>query len=467
MIPRYEQIANELARGLAQGSCKPGSRMPSIRELSGRYDCSRNTVIRAYEELERRHLVYAVAKSGYYAVDKPASEPVPEMPPEQQAPFIDMASASPDDRTMPYEDFRHCLNRAIDVYKDKLFSYGPPQGLHSLREMLVKRLYEDQIFVKPEQVFMVSGTQQAIHLLSGMPFPNGKNRVLVEQPTYAGMLRALQLQKVPAIGLERTEEGIDLEELERQFRYNDIKFFYTVPRFHNPSGSSYTLGMKRHMVRLAETYGVYILEDDYLGDLDSDPRNDSLAAMDRSGCVLYLRSFSKTVLPGIRLGLAAVPPALVPSFSQHKAAADSSTSAFTQGALEIFLKTGMFDRHIKKVRALYRERMAALREACRIHLPPPIRYEIHEQGIFGTVWLPEGTDATVLAARLGRLGLSVVGGARMRLPDSAGPQLLRLSVIRADTGQIEHGIRILAGELRHVMKQRQWRPGLDGPDSLE
>jgi DNA-binding transcriptional MocR family regulator len=451
MNMRYEQIADSLSRSMADGTYKPGSKLPSIRDLAEQYECSRNTAIRAYEDLERRHLVYAVAKSGYYAVEKPESEQALEL--ASQASMTDMASASPDERAMPYEDFRHCLNRAIDVYKDKLFAYGHPQGLPTLRELLVKRLYEDQIFTHVDQLFVVSGAQQAIHLLAGMPFPNGKSRILLEQPTYSGAIRSVQLQGGTAIGLERTADGIDLEELERQFRYNDIKFFYTIPRFHNPSGSSYSLDMKRSIVRLAEAYGVYILEDDYLGDLESGSRNDSMAAMDRSGFVIYLRSFSKTVLPGIRLGFASVPPVLVPALRLHKFAADSSTSAFTQGALEIFLKTGMFDRHLKKVRALYKERMSALRDACSRQLPSSIRYEVYEQGIFAAIELPAGLDAEVLAARLGRLGLSVVSGARLRLADSNGPQLLRLSIIRSDPEQINRGIRILAAEMKHAVKQ--------------
>lgn len=455
----YEEVVAKLTQFMQKGIYMPGTRLPSIRELAERLNCSRNTIIRAYEELERRDLIFSVAKSGYYMVERPDNPADKEWEPAARG--IDMASASPDERVMPYEDFRHCLNRAIDLYRDSLFGYGHKEGLPSLRQLLAKRLYEDQIFVSPEQICIVSGTQQAIHLLCGMSFPNGKVRILLEQPTYTGSVRAAGLQGVTAIGISRTEEGIDLAELEQHFRNNDIKFFYTTPRFHNPSGACYTMEMKTAIVNLARTYGVYILEDDYLGDLDDRPRHDSMAAVDRCGQVILLRSFSKTVLPGIRLGAVILPHSLVGLMQEHKSAADGGTSALNQGALEIFLKSGMYDRHLRQIRVLYKERMAALRNACQRLLPPEIKFQVGDNGIFAIVELPEGLSSVALAARLDRLGLAVTPGRSMRLPGYPGPDFIRLSIIRADADEAEQGIRLLATELNHACKQRTARRVID------
>ncbi|MDF2922893.1 MAG: PLP-dependent aminotransferase family protein [Paenibacillaceae bacterium] len=461
----YEEVVERLAGFIRRGTYRQGAKLPSIRELAERFSCSRNTVIRAYEELERRNLVFSVAKSGFYLVDNGAggSELNLEAQENGSNGGIDMASASPDGRMMPFEDFRHCLNRAVELYKNMLFGYGSKEGLLTLRELLVKRLYGDQIFVRAEQVFIVSGVQQALHILAGMPFPNGKTRILLEQPAYTGMIRSASLQGATAIGIARTEQGVNLAELEQHFRCNDIKFFYTTPRFHNPSGASYTMEMKRAIVRLAQAYGVYVLEDDYLGDLDDRPRRDSMAALDSSGWVVHLRSFSKTVLPGIRLGYAVVPHSLAPAMREHKAAADAGSSSLNQGALEIYLKSGMFDRHLKNVRTLYKERMAALREACAGRLPPGIRFHAYDNGIFGMVELPDEIPAAALAARLERLGLSVAPGNHMRLPGQAGCGFIRLSIIRADKEEIERGITILAAELEHARKQHHRRRTIDDP----
>jgi DNA-binding transcriptional MocR family regulator len=461
----YEELADRLSQAMLEGAYKPGSRLPSIRELSERYACSRNTSIRAYEELERRNVVYSVPKSGFYMVERPDSGTDLAFGGQHAPGAIDMASASPDERSMPYEDFRQCLNRAVDLYKDKLFVYGQKEGLITLRELLAKRLYSSQIFARTEQLFIFSGTQQAIHLLSGMPFPNGKSRILLEQPSYPGIIRAAALQGATSIGIDRTGQELDLEELERQFRHNDIKFFYTMSRFHNPTGASYTMEVKKSIVRLAGEYGVYILEDDYLGDLDSDPKNDSMAAMDRSEMVIHMRSFSKTVLPGIRLGYAVVPPALVPALREHKSAADAGSSALTQGALEIYLKTGMFDRHLKEIRSLYGSRMEVLKKACAALLPPSIRFSVYDNGIFGMVELPGGISPASLCARLERLGLNVAPGTYMRIPDHPGQGFIRLSIIRADEEEIRRGVSLLASELAHALKQGSRRLSVDDPSA--
>lgn len=452
--PKYLTLVRDFAGRISSGAWRPGSRLPSIREAALAYGCSKNTVIRAYDELERRHLVFGVAKSGYYVVEK-QSESAGVAGGNGAAAngaanlAIDLASAAPDETAMPYEDFRHCLNRAIDLYRDKLFGYNDPQGLFTLRETLQKHLYGDQVFAGAERLFVVSGAQQALHLLVGMPFPNGKSRILVEQPTYFGILRSIALQRQTAIGVMRTPAGLDWDELERQFRHNDIKFFYTVPRFNNPYGLSYTMEEKRRLVRLAERYDVYIVEDDYLADLDTDAKSDPMAAISGARRVIYVKSFSKTVLPGMRLGLACVPEKLAPIFLQHKAAADSGTSVLTQGALEIYLKSGMFDRHAARVRGLYARRMRVLGEM-EAALPEAVRLRVPASGVFAAIELPSGVRSEAIVSRLADKGVKVTGGARLFLPNAQAHGLLRVSIMRADEREIRSGMERIARELEHA-----------------
>ena len=149
-------------------------------------------------------------------------------------------SAGPDKDIIPYIDFQHCINQAIDTYKEELFTYTDQQGLYSLRLQMVKYLQSLQVFTEPERLFIVSGSQQALNLLVSMPFPNGKNNILIEQPTYFGFIESANLQQVTTFGIDLSMDGIDFDRLEYIFRNNDIKFFYIVPRFQNPLGHSYT-----------------------------------------------------------------------------------------------------------------------------------------------------------------------------------------------------------------------------------
>lgn len=146
---------------------------------------------------------------------------------------IDFLSAGPDENVMPYEDFQHCMNEAIEQYKSELFTYFDQQGLNSLRVQLVNYLQNLQVFTQPERIVITSGSQQALHLLISMPFPNGKNNILIEQPTYFGFLESISLQSAKALSIELTMEGVNLERLEYIFLNNDIKFFYIIHRFHN------------------------------------------------------------------------------------------------------------------------------------------------------------------------------------------------------------------------------------------
>ncbi|WP_339279070.1 PLP-dependent aminotransferase family protein [Paenibacillus sp. FSL W8-1187] len=435
---KYAKVRDGLKQQINSGAIKPGAKLPSIRELSLQWACSKNTVIRAVDELEKEHLIYSVPKSGHYVLVR--SSPSDD-PPQGR---IDFAAAAPDPGLIPYEELQHGLNRAVQLYGDQLFAYGDPFGFPSLREALSRHLAAAQVFAGPERICVVSGSQQALHLLASMPFPNGKSTILVEQPCYAGMLKALDLLGATAIGIPRTESGLDLEEVERHFRSNSIRFFYTVPRYHNPLGTSLSRREKEALADLADRHDVYIVEDDYLADLETDRKSDPIFSYDRSGRVIYIRSFSKTMFPGLRLGAAVLPEAFVPMFRRYKSMSDLSTAALSQAALEIHLGSGLFQRHADRTKDRYRKRMQALEEACGRHLRGGFRLSPSAGGIFACLELPEHLGAEELAAALRQKDVLVFPTTPCYLPGTRSSNSWRLSIIRTNEHQIEQGIRIIS-----------------------
>ncbi|UJF35679.1 PLP-dependent aminotransferase family protein [Paenibacillus hexagrammi] len=351
---KYAELMNDIEQKLEGGEFRAGQKLPSIREMADRYGCSKSTVIRAYTDLEKRHLIYSIPQSGYYAVVKKSGD---AMRPDSS--FINFASAAPDPNVFPYLDFQHCINKAIDMYKYELFSYGTPQGLPSLVKVLSKLLANYQVFAQPDSIFVTSGVQQALSILAGMPFPNGKKTVLIEQPGYYLFIKLLEMRDIPVIGIKRTASGIDLDELETLFRTKDIKMFYTTPRFHNPLGTSYQEDDKKAIVRLAERYDVYVAEDDYLADLENDTKSDPLYAYGSSR-VIYLKSFSKIIFPGLRVGAAVLPPDLRSTFGWHKRLTDIDSSMLSQAALEIYIQSGMFERRKQRIHDTYHRRLQVL-----------------------------------------------------------------------------------------------------------
>ena len=175
-----------------------------------------------------------------------------------------MLNTSVPDKINPYKDFQHCMDKAISIYGKKLFEYSSPKGMPELINTLTKHLMNFQIFVESEKIFITNGSQQALYILGAMSFQDGRSKVLVEQPTYSVMLKILENAKIPVVGIKRTNEGLDLNELEKIFKNGDIKFFYTMPRYQNPTGFCYNNDQKKEIIKLAEKYDLYNLEDDDL-----------------------------------------------------------------------------------------------------------------------------------------------------------------------------------------------------------
>ncbi|MCD9025354.1 PLP-dependent aminotransferase family protein [Cohnella silvisoli] len=442
----FAKVMNDIERQIEDGAIRGGQKLPSIREMSDRYSCSKSTVIRAYSELEKRHLVYSIPQSGYYAVQKKIqSEPNPELS------VIDFSSAAPDPELFPYLDFQHCLNKAIDMYRSHLFTYGTPQGLPSLLNVLTKHLTSHQVFTHPEHIMITSGTQQALAILSTMPFPNGKRTVLLEQPSYHLMIQLLLCHGIPVQGITRTESGIDLNELEQLFRTGDIKMFYTIPRFHNPLGTSYTEKTKKAIGELAKRYDVYVVEDDYLADLETDTKSDPIFAYESSH-VVYLKSYSKILFPGLRVGVSVLPPALLETFSKHKRLSDIDSSMLSQAALEIYIQSGMFERRKQKITDSYHSRLLRLNRALDAFNDTE---DIHParvpSGLHTHIALPEQLHIPTLLTRLNKKRIILKEIEPSYLPSFEKRQpMLKLSITRVNEEQIDEGISAIFTEIKKM-----------------
>ncbi|MDQ0227347.1 aminotransferase-like domain-containing protein [Metabacillus niabensis] len=451
MSSKYIEIMEEIKLQLENGSLIAGSKLPSIRQLSEHFSCSKNTVIKAYVELEKEHLIYSVPKSGYFVVNEYQIE-------AKENEVIDFLSAGPDKHVMPYLDFQHCMNQAIEQYKEELFTYSDQQGSFTLRVQLVKYLQNLQVFTKPERLVVVSGSQQALNLLVAMPFPNGKNNILIEQPSYFGIIESINLHQATAFGIELSMDGIDLDHLEYIFRNNDIKFFYIIPRFHNPLGHSYTNREKQKIVELAEKYDVYIVEDDFLGDLDPDAKSDPLFAFEPSGRVIYIKSFSKIFLPGLRIATVILPTLMMNNFLRYKFSSDFNSSALSQGALEIYLKSGMFNSHLKKIKEIYYTKMNHLQDACEELLPANTHYSKPSSGFYLSISLPENVTAKQVVHMLHEENIYVDDASRMFLPEYKKDNLIRLSISQVEMRKIKTGVERLAYSISLIDSRKNQKP---------
>lgn len=455
MVKKYEVIAHALQQWIQEQMVQQGShqwddkgiRLPAVRRVAEQYQCSVSTAIRAYEWLEQRHLVYAVPQSGYYAVQNGLG--VQDM--DWQEP-LDFASVAPDPRVFPYADFRHCVEVAMKQKQDELFLYGTQQGLPSLIELLQKQFADYQIFARAEQFFITSGVQQALAALALMPFPGGRTKVMVELPTYHNMPTLLKSLNVPIAGVRRTfEEGLDWDSLERQFAEGDIKFFYVIPRFHNPIGTSMKAAEKKRLLRLAQRYDVYLVEDDYLADLEDNARQDPLWAYDTHDRVIYLKSYSKILFPGLRMGVAVTPMALIASFGSMKRMLDIDTSLLSQAALEVYIHSGMFAHHRKIIRSRYAARMEVVQEQLEAYSDfEPFRIAPRTGGEHTALPLPGNIPVRTLLSRLQNRGI-IADTTERYYPEGTyrafTDQMLRLNISNVPKQRIAEGMQIIREEI--------------------
>ncbi|MBB3131439.1 DNA-binding transcriptional MocR family regulator [Paenibacillus rhizosphaerae] len=446
-MKKYLDILADIERKISEGQFESGQKLPSVRNAAKMYGCSVSTVTRAYTELESRHMIYSIAQSGYYVVEKPGKGPA-----AAEGEQIDFDSASPDPALFPYLDFRHALNQALDTYQSHLFTCGEAEGLEMLRHTLVSHFAEDQVFAQEERIIVSAGANQALEILAKMPFPNGKSIILVEQPSYDIYLRYLEAEGIPVCGISRTTAGIDLQQLEEKFKHGQIKFFYTMSRYHSPLGTSFSREERKAIARLAGKYDVYVVEDDYMADLGEEPGADPIYAYSGMSHVIYLKSFSKIIFPGLRLGAAVLPEKLLKTFCEYKRYAD--TSQLSQAALEVYIKSGMYERHKRKIRSQYAARIRELNEAVLRHNGsglidiPPV-----SSGLYVPFKLPKRVNLERLVERLAAKKILVASSKRFYLSDyMEREKFLRISIARAQPERIEEGVREIIGEVSRELR---------------
>ena len=361
---KYQTVVSFLKKGIESGKFPTGSRLPSIRQLSQDFHCSKDTIQRALLELRHEQYLYAKPQSGYYVLE--------------QGQHQDLEIEVTDEHASAYDDFRLCVNETLIGRENYLFNYYDNQeGLEELRQSVHQLLFNQALYCKPDQLVLTSGTQQALFILSQIDFPSEGAEILVEQPTYHRMNRLLVAQGLAYRTIERGIDGIDLDELKELFKSGKIKFFYTIPRFHYPLGHSYSDQEKRDILNLANQYGVYIVEDDYLGDLD--PRKgQTFHYLDTEDRVIYIKSFSTSLFPALRITALILPNALKEAFVSYKNILDYDSNLIMQKALSLYIDSQLFEKNRLARLILQENYQAQIKEVLEKNTCPLPHYPLHD-----------------------------------------------------------------------------------------
>ncbi|EHJ51783.1 PLP-dependent aminotransferase family protein [Streptococcus macacae] len=353
-MSKYQEIVNTIIQQIDTGRLKRGDKLPSVRQLSQTFHCSKDTAQKALIELKYQKYIYPILKSGYYVLeDNHQDDMIPAITPS-------------DYHYLAYENFRTCVNETLIGRENYLFNYYHRQeGLEELTQSLQNLFLDESVYCKQENIVITSGTQQALYILSQMNFPNQKKTILLEQPTYHRMNELVKSQNLPYLTIKRDFEGLDFKRLEKLFKEGDIKFFYTIPRFSNPLGLSYTLKEKENLINLAHKYDVYIIEDDYMADFDK-AANVPLHYLDTHDRIIYLKSFSMSLFPALRLGGLVLPKKLRKRFLADKSLIDYDTNLIMQKALSLYIDNGMFAKNKKYLRQIRQQKSLEFKK--EVHL---------------------------------------------------------------------------------------------------
>jgi len=400
MVSKSQIVKNYIFDQINAGSIKSGQRLPSCREVALELSINKITVNKAYNELEREHKVYSIPRGGFYLVDCENSASLIKD-------VVDFRAVKPDEKLIPYREFTHVINKAVDLYKNSLFEYESTFGLSTLRDTLKVEFENDGIYTTSNQIIITHGAQQAINLVFQSFFHHKKGKLLVEVPTYSLALKLAEHLGINVIGIERKIDGYNYKEMEELFKKGDIVAFYVIPRHHNPTAYTLLEKDKKKIAELCNQYNVLVIEDDYLADLGSKKGSMPIHYYDISKQTVYIRSFSKTFMPGIRMGAVVLPDAMLESVARLKHLSDLNTSKLPQAALELFIKSGMYEKHIKKVRKSYEAKLRKAKEIFLALSPEDLVWHVPEHGIFIWIRLPEKIDAMVLEEKLERQGIIV------------------------------------------------------------
>lgn len=466
-FPLYQQIVEHIKSQISDGRLPAGAQLPTIRQLAADLGVTRLTVQNAYSELQAQAWIESVVGRGTFVSSRVKPHVFKSSAAEQALDSDNvisdmvqltqvvgvrsMAIADPDPTFFPADEFWACLNR-LRPEAGSLLGYHPALGDPVLRVELARLLHERGVEAAPEDILVTGGATQALALAAqALTQPN--DTVIIEQPTFLGFLNILKAHRLQPIGVPLDEEGPQLVELERILATHRPRFYYTIPNFHNPTGICMSKQRRRDLLALAEYYNVLLVEDDIYGHLAYGPPPLPLKAEDESGRVLYLSSFSKMLMPGLRIGYLVAPPRLRERLLVLRRATDLCGPPFVQRALANFLHDGGLKRHLARVLAPYQARRDSLLEALQLRMPADVTWTRPEGGFSCWLSMPRRHAPGELYQLALEHGFAFAPGEAFLIQPTPTEQL-RLCFSNQSPTAIHSGVEFLAGLIQGQLEPK-------------
>lgn len=450
--PKYKQIYEKFKTFIEQGDIKSDEPLPSIRQLADSLHVSRNTTLMAYEQLVAEGYIRGEGRKGYFANElepllyqeaRPSStrKPTEQMPPPVR---IDFRADVVDQAHFPLKAWRRISNQVL-TEKDS-FRYGEPFGELCLREQIAAYLLQSRgVRTDPNAIIIGSSTQQMLVYL-GHVLKQDFSGVIVEDPGYDGAREAFQINGFALETMPVYETGADFSQLE----HRKSRVIYVAPSHHSPYGVSMPIQQRHALIHWANKVQGYIIEDDY----DSEFRYTqqpfpALASID-STRVIYLGNFSKCFLPGIRLSYMVLPQPLIHRYQKQFAYFESTTSLLSQFAMAKFMEEGEWNRHIKRMRLVYKRKMQHLVSELRNHFKHTISIIGEQSGLYVLVKVHVERSEEWLIQQASMQGVKVYPTSLFFIKNKSDKPMVKLGFNNLTPDEIQMGVELL---------KKAWLPG--------
>jgi len=481
-IPLHRQLRRHFTSLITSNQLGEGQFLPSTRVLAEALGLNRLTALRAFQAMQKAGIVRVQPGRGYYVPRRSDSRGPADLPRDlfgaratyearhdhafsetvrsaREMP-LSFAVGYPDASMLPLKPIRRLFGRWSHAFGADDLLYQSPGGHPLLREQLWKYLAARGIARTEERELLVTnGAQHGLDIFV-RTFAKGSGYVAMEAPAYYGALAVVRLNDYVALPILQDEHGLSVSSLAALCKSRRFDFLYTNPTYNNPTGMTMSRARREVVVALAREHQFVILEDDTYADLGfAGPHPASLMSLDRDHRTCHIGSFSKSFMPGLRMGYVVGPKALIARMADIHGVNDMCSSTLSQLVLYDALASGFYERHARRMRGIYARRCRVMKETLSAELPAGCHFGVPKGGFFFWIRLPEHIECRELQRRCNTVGVDVALGPDF-FAEGYGGNYVRLNFTLLDEDEIRVGIKLLAAQIKGMLGVAEGAPGL-------
>lgn len=481
--PLYKQIFDQVVTRIRSRAFPEGFRLPPTRLLARELKTHRNTVVRAYADLEAAGFVNSSVGRGTFIAPQP--EPPKEAPtPKREGTMqwasllssvagaeplrrverfnrsmpgrdvVNLSRMQPSSDLLPDDLLRRCVDHVLRTEGPRALGYAPYDGLPRLRDLIAQDLALGGVPAKADDIIVTTGSQQGLDLLA-RALVNPGDAFLVDPMTYPGAINLLTLAGARLVPVPSDGDGPDLAALDR-LKNAKAKGLYLMPNCRNPTGECISTRRRKDLVAWSHDAAVPLIEDDYGADLNLDGEAAPAALRALDGDVVHLGTFSKKLVPALRVGFVVCPKGLKRALVSIKQAMDLGTSTLLQHVLSEFLERGYLRAHLNRTLPEYRARRDALAASLREHLPAGVDWHLPSRGVVLWLGLPPSIEPEVVFEEAARRGVLVSPSPFFEVDQRVRPGL-RLTFCAEPPKRVAEGGKRLGEAIKSLLRHARPR----------